>query len=221
MPRRYKKRRYKRKKKSSWLSKTGNPSPSYPIGKTFKFKTRYASTFSLDAGVGGIPISRTYSLNGLYDPDITGSGHQPIGFDQLMPLYDHYQVIGARATVTFSNTAAEATQVMLTLRDTAAVIGDIERFRENGLNKYAVLAPSGSGGDTKTLAINCSVVKYFGGNIFNEITYKGDIANNPADQVYLHVTVAPLTTTNILPVTGSILIEYIAIFTEPKMLIKS
>lgn len=33
-----------------------------------------------------------FRLNSLYDPDFTGTGHQPLGFDQLTPIYKVYRV---------------------------------------------------------------------------------------------------------------------------------
>ena len=34
-------------------------------------------------------------------PNHTGVGHQPLYFDQLMTIYNHYIVIGAKITVKF------------------------------------------------------------------------------------------------------------------------
>ena len=36
------------------------------------------------------------------DPNHTGVGHQPLYFDQLMTIYNHYIVIGAKITVKFT-----------------------------------------------------------------------------------------------------------------------
>lgn len=33
-----------------------------------------------------------FNLNSLFDPDRTGAGHQPMGYDQLTPLYNKYRV---------------------------------------------------------------------------------------------------------------------------------
>lgn len=55
----------------------------------------YADTnYALDYSVG--VSSRRFSANGLYDPDLTGVGHQPRGFDQMMTLFDRYVVTGVR-----------------------------------------------------------------------------------------------------------------------------
>lgn len=43
-----------------------------------------------------------FKANGIYDPDTTGIGHQPLGFDQYTPIYNHWVVIGARLKATFT-----------------------------------------------------------------------------------------------------------------------
>lgn len=39
-------------------------------------------------------IWNDWALNGMYDPDVTGVGHQPLGFDQMALLYQRYRVHG-------------------------------------------------------------------------------------------------------------------------------
>jgi len=40
-----------------------------------------------------------FSLNCLYDPDISGGGHQPRGFDQWASFYSRYRVLSVEALV--------------------------------------------------------------------------------------------------------------------------
>lgn len=35
----------------------------------------------------------------MYDPDLTGFGHQPYFFDQLTDIYSHYVVIGSKIKI--------------------------------------------------------------------------------------------------------------------------
>lgn len=51
------------------------------------------------------------SLSSVYDPDITGSGHQPRGYDQWANLYNAYRVINCYWTVRFYTSDTNATTV--------------------------------------------------------------------------------------------------------------
>jgi hypothetical protein len=56
-------------------------------------------TTSLATTVG---VSQVYNLNSLFDPDRTGTGHQPYGFDQMSALYNRYRVLKTRWRICFS-----------------------------------------------------------------------------------------------------------------------
>lgn len=210
------KRRYR---KSKFNRRTGSGlSKTFPLAKSFKFQTRYFDEFELNPGVGGLPDSFVFRLNSLFDPNLTGVGHQPIGYDQLMPLYDHYKVIGARARVTFSNNDQNQGQkVCLQIKDTAATSGDLPTIIENGQSRWAIIAAEGSGGMVKTLTINWSAKKFF--NDIQGDKYQGTITTNPTEGAFLHVLAQPTAQgSDSDKVQCSILIEYIALLTEPKTL---
>jgi len=224
MPRRYKKKRQYRKKRSTFTKKKGSGlTKSYPLSKKFTFKTRYVDlTKSLNPGALGIPVSHVFNITNLYDPDSTGIGHQPIGFDQIMPMYDHYTVIGARARVTFSNTdPLNAQTVLLQLKDSIALSTNMSETIENGMTRYTTLSPLGSAKDTQTLTMNFSSKKFFSRNPLASDKNQGTISSGPNEGAFLHVTVAPLESVNSLQVNFTILIEFIAILTEPRQLAQS
>lgn len=216
-----KKRNYKKKpqRRISMFSK----SPSYPIGKTFKFKTRYVEFDGALHPTIGTADNFVYSMNSLFDPDTTGVGHQPLGFDQLMPLYDHYTVIGSRARVNFTN-YSDSDSVIVTsfLKDNASTSQLTNDIIENGKCKYQILGPSDGGKNQSTMIINCNPTKFFGSKVMSDSKYSGTITTSPADQVYLHLHTRS-TNTSATPgqVQYCIEIEYIAILNEPKQLIGS
>jgi hypothetical protein len=111
-PRARKRRKRKGKKYKASVPRTlGNNTNLYkykavmtPLPSTQKVMLKYSDFLSFTPN--GAPTNYIYSCNNLYDPNVTGVGHQPRGFDQLMALYDHFVVISAVAEVTFYNGTA-------------------------------------------------------------------------------------------------------------------
>jgi len=75
-----------------------NSSRGYWIAPRVSTKLIYeqAQQFHSIAGVSGDYIFR---LNSIYDPDLSGGGHQPMGFDQLAALYNRYQVKSVKVKI--------------------------------------------------------------------------------------------------------------------------
>lgn len=63
-------------------------------------KLRYCDTYQL-TGTAGARGLNVYAANGIYDPDITGGGHQPLYHDNYFNLYNHYEVLSSKIKVTF------------------------------------------------------------------------------------------------------------------------
>ena len=87
----YRKGKYRKRK---LISNTLSPMPC-----SFATKLTYSSNVSINPGAAGTPAAYVYRANGLYDPDLTGGGHQPRGYDQFTPMYNHWTVVGAKVTV--------------------------------------------------------------------------------------------------------------------------
>jgi len=79
-----------------------------PMPSTFPTRLRYFSVFTLNPGAAGSAGVQVFSANGLYDPDITSTGHQPRGFDQSSAMYKTFQVIKRMITVWFSRSFCAA-----------------------------------------------------------------------------------------------------------------
>jgi len=54
-------------------------------------KLRYASNTRLTGGVSNLRELQ-FRLNGLFDPDFSLGGHQPMGFDEWSAFYGRYRV---------------------------------------------------------------------------------------------------------------------------------
>jgi hypothetical protein len=68
---------------------------------------RYAETFQFTTGAAGVlGTEQVMRLNSLFDPNSTGVGHQPYGFDQLALLYAKYRVLTCHVELRFTTPGA-------------------------------------------------------------------------------------------------------------------
>lgn len=68
---------------------------------------RYIDLYGLTSTAGGI-AQQVFSLNSVFDPDVTGVGHQPLYFDRYAAIYNNYRVLGSRITAQISPTGLVA-----------------------------------------------------------------------------------------------------------------
>lgn len=183
-------------------------------------RLRYSSNFTL-ASASGVVSSYVLAANGMFDPDVTGTGHQPMGFDQMMLSYEHYTVISARLTCTFRNTAATNPTVSITVAPSPTPITVIDQILEFGLLAADTLQYKGVDGSCLKLVMPVSIKKLNGaGNILDFNVLRGDVANNPAEITYFIVQMwdtSAATAGCIVDYT----IEFDSWFTEPRELSES
>ncbi len=149
----------------------------------------YAESLQLGTGVGqNFGGQNVYSLNGLFDPNIAGGGHQPLGFDQVMAIYSEYKVIGCKVELTCTGASVDDLWVGTKIRtpgDAQNLAGlslefatEIPNIRLKAINdsgtnirKFNMYLPS-----WRTLMISRI---QFGSDVDQ---FTGDVGNNPAVQ---------------------------------------
>lgn len=196
--------------------------PLWPASKLIHGQLYYDFQQSI-VGTAGIVASRVYTANGVFDPDITGTGHQVIGFDQIMAAYNHYSVIRSKITVTFLNNGDAPVRCGIYLNPDSTPLTDIVRIMENGLIKTVVCdsKTSGTGERLKSVSIDCDCKKFFGKGKYSELLesdYQGTLFANPVEQVYFTVfTGNPFDTTTTTVVYDAV-ISYDTIYHETRKL---
>lgn len=161
-----------------------------PVAKSTIVRMRYCDEVDLDPGAA-VAATHVFSCTGLYDPDVTGTGHQPLGFDQWMQFYDHYTVLGAKISVTaLNNNTGDAFCVGLVVKDSLTAITEIPRLKEQSSN-YKYIARAGSK-DMVSLSRKFSTKKFFSkGHVMDDPELKGTISTNPTEQAYFHLWCCP------------------------------
>lgn len=188
-----------------------------PIPTSFRTKLRYCEAVSINPGTGGAASVFTFAANGLYDPNIGGVGHQPRGFDELMPLYNHAIVIGSKIKVQFCNRDGAGAQLVgIALRAGTAAEVDPNNYIEGSNVVYKLLNASG-GIDSATMNTTFSN-KFLGiSDPMSTAILRNSDSSNPSELAVYHVFGANPWGVD----TGSILcqvtLEYVVVFTEPKV----
>lgn len=85
---RFKKRRFKRRRRSSTSTMKIRGVSCLPDTMLVRLKYTDNITMTNVAGYG----TYVFSINDCYDPNVTGVGSQPLGFDQWMNFYEAFQV---------------------------------------------------------------------------------------------------------------------------------
>lgn len=213
-------RRRRSRKRSKARSKIGFRRACVPFRMTAKL--RYADQFQLTWGSVVTENDYIFRANSLFDPDLTGTGHQPRGFDQYMSMYDHYTVVGAKCTATFTNESTSnasmpiACAIALT-DDSAPIVAKYTDIMERSdIRSCTIAHPEGSNA-VRTLTKGFGAKKFFGRtNIMDNDDLKGDAGTNPAEKAYFHIlnSIAALSTDR--GVNINVVIDYLVVFTEPK-----
>jgi hypothetical protein len=118
---------------------------------------RYCEEFKITTGGAGIIGYQEMRLNSVFDPNSTGAGHQPLGFDQLAAIYNRYVVkrckykvlsfygatVGRIATCCINNSLTPTTISELVERyeadlryigDQTKMVREVELWKFNGVN---------------------------------------------------------------------------------------
>lgn len=185
------------------------------LGLTKRTQHSYVDYFSMGPTVPGVATTYQFSANGLFDPNISGTGHQPRGYDQLKALFDHYQVLSSTIKVTAcslgTQTASFPVTIGVILCDDTTVESDQIHALEAKKTTWAVLPANDA---TRTLYLDFDAKAYFGIN-WNDDSYRGSINANPDDGAFFQVFMQPMSSVTPAGVNFTVEIIYNVQWTEP------
>ncbi len=201
--------------------------PVLPAHYNMRGQLYYDYNINIAPAAAGLVGSYVFSANGMYDPNITSTGHQPIGFDQLMALYTQYTVLRSRIRVAFCGNSDKVTRVAIYLSPDGVAQG-LPELMENGLLvSDLIVSQTDTQGDgyrrIKVLELTCDVPRYFGksqNGVLADPELLGTAASNPTEQVYFVLAVwGPFGTGT--SVNVDVVISYDARYWEPRKLASS
>lgn len=196
---------------------------NYPLATSVVKRLKYVERIGINPALTGALSSYTFSANAMFDPNVSGTGHQPYGFDQLMALYNHYQVIGSKIRITVTGQPNESFIYGLQLNDATIMSStNVEAICEQPFAKRKIVSPGTSDTKDLTMSQGFSLRKFFGSKsnvntLIGNRSYMGQVNTDPAEQAYYVLWCAsngPTSDPGLIQF--HVEIEYLARFSEPK-----
>lgn len=169
----------------------------------------------------GVINSHLWRCNGMFDPSFTGTGHQPMYFDQMAVLYDHYVVIGSkiRLSVTPKQAVADSSFICGFVNDDSTITStSLEAISEATQGKRIIQLPAGNN-TVSFINMRWSAKKFFGGSILSNPELQGTAISDPLEQSTFAFVAQSSGGTITYKVVAEI--EYIAVWKELKELASS
>ena len=230
MARKNQKKQTKRKSKKLAISR-------YPFPATKVAKLKYVQEVSIDINDPGLLTNgigiHTFRANGCYDPDYAlGVGqHQPRGWNQFEALYNEYVVLGSKITfqpfpvsstgITYSQPRYYGLVKRNEQNDPLSATKSIGDIMETRLGQYARM-PSARTNMPRSLSTTFSHKKTFKTNP-HESLKQVTVDPTHQDSVLYDCYIIPNADADQdePPTSCLITIEYIVMFSNPKILTKS
>lgn len=146
-----------------------------------------------------------FSMNSLFDPDVTGIGSQPMGFDQWKNFYTHYQVLGSSIKVIALNAALSNAVVCVRPANTSVPVL-INSAIELPYSRYRWMG--NQNGQNRTIIKNYMSVKKMEARNTNSINFTAPITASPSSQKFWHVSFASNDRVSAVAMDLDVLITY-------------
>lgn len=217
-PSRRNKRRYAKRRKAAIPKQI---SPGFP--RETRVKMRYNDTVSLTS-TAGVISKYLFRANSCFDPNQTGVGHQPSGYDQWSLFYNNYVVLSCKMSAKFLWDVSEPVTPLtcgVFLSDDSTNPTLYSNIKELGRGQQRDLAPNAGSTICRT---------YYSAKRFWNITdvkdnvkrIGADVSANPTDDcvavVYAQSTDYAATSS---PVCVVVTMDFDVLFSEPKDLAQS
>jgi len=188
-----------------------------PIPQRTIVKMKYSDLITTNAGSGMAYVN----LNSLFDPNRTGVGHQPYGFDTFATLYNRYRVIscGWRLHVVKGYSDAPTTLAVQPANE-ELLPTTMSEIRENPRTKYIIAQPGGGIVFCSGKSYIPSLVGRTRAQYMADDRYQALVTANPQELAILNMATASGADT-FVQTTINVLLEFSVEFFDVKHLSQS
>jgi len=189
------------------------PSSGFPAKKLVRM--RYCTTITLVSATNNLAYWN-FRANSIFDPDATGTGHQPYSHDLWNQIYNHYRVVGSKIRVQFLGTQGTTNSICgVDLSDDGTITTDYDVLREMPGSKYRVITTQ----KPTTITRNFSAKKMFPNNVTQ---INAPFGSNPTEDAMFTAYVLAPTETGVVPAVSAVVdIDFICLLWELRELGRS
>lgn len=150
-------------------------------------KLRYSDIKNLSSTLGASANYR-FRWNSIFDPDQSGTGHQPLYFDTYASVYDHYAVVSAKMKVLLVNQETSLGIICgVVTDDDASSTADFNILSEQNHGISTYLTPLSGSSSEKILRSSWNCQQILNIDPFSSETYKTDVGSNPTEESYCNI----------------------------------
>ena len=188
---------------------------------TMNIRHKYRETVFMTCTAGAMS-NYLFSCNSLYDPNKTGTGHQPMYYDQLAAIYGYYTVIGSKMTMRLTHDAGSNSAVTVALsknEDATVTPTNVDGVIEAGWAKSKTLGESST--DPVQLSSSWSLYQRHRTADISNDQFRADINSSPTDQTFYQISLQPTDRASTNSYNVEVLIEYMAVWSDIKEIAQS
>jgi len=166
-------------KSKGWKNKV-----EYPLLVNNEVKKTIIWSHFVQYTAAGLSV-QTYRLNSLYDPDESGAGTQPVGFDEIMQIYEYYRVEKVRCHIEAVNAGSAAIIAIMPNRSSTDPTQITAMAANNGGRSKMI---AGTYGQNKAVFdFEIDIKDYLGLKMNIGDDLNGTTSASPARTVFLHI----------------------------------
>ena len=178
-----------------------NSNPNQLIAPKYITTLKYSDIISPPSSITGLSHNWQFNINSIFDPDRTGTGHQPLGHDQLALLYYRYRVFGVSWRATFFQSANIGSVYAVVANDSTTLANSsyaVMKERPHAFIKsVSTDKPTVITGRVSLPKLNGLTSAQFKANEQTQSLF----GTNPSEQFFLNIGGIPAATTAAFPFT--------------------
>jgi hypothetical protein len=161
-----------------------------PCPEQMRLPMRYTQDIDLS---GAVIVDQVFNLNSIFDPDRTGAGHQPYGYDAWNNFYNRYRVDSVQFDVHVVNSSSAQVADMVVIASNDAVALTTQTLFDSAIeapNSYRTLLSTSGGNNIWKFSRLFHLNRITGvteGKYSDDDIYAAQLGASPSEVIVIHI----------------------------------